>query len=80
MQIMRIMVIMHIILIILLIQVRMELGLADHVWQNKRTDIAQEVDGLGAQFRSAMLAGWLKYLKDTYEAQQDEGVIGPSIG
>ncbi len=72
--------IMHIMLIMLWIQVRIDVGLADHVWQNKRTDIAQEVDGLGAQFRSAMLAGWLKYLKDTYEAQQEEGAIGPSIG
>ncbi len=56
------------------IQVRIDLGLADHVWQNKRTAIAQEVDGL------AMRAGWLKYLKDTYAAQQEEGAIGPSIG
>ncbi len=46
--------IMLIILIILWIQVRIDLGLADHVWQNKHTIIAQEVDRLGAQFRSAI--------------------------
>jgi hypothetical protein len=40
-----IMEIMHIMLIILWIQVRIDLGLAYHVWQNKRTTIAQEVDG-----------------------------------
>jgi hypothetical protein len=50
------------------------------VWQNKRTDIAQEVDGLGAQFRPAMRNGWLKYIKETYAAEQTEAAIGPSIG
>ncbi len=62
------------------IQVRIDLGLADHVWQNKRTAIAQEVDGLGAQFRPAMRDGWLKYIKETYAAEQAEAAIGPSIG
>ncbi len=53
----------------------------DHqVWQNKHTAIAQEVDGLGAQFHQSMHNGWLKYIKDTYAAQQAEAVIGPSIG
>ncbi len=71
---------MHIMLIILWIQVRIDLGLADHVWQNKRTATAQEVDGLGSQFRQAMRDGWLNYIKDTYAAQQAEAIIGPSIG
>ncbi len=55
----RIMVIMHIMLINLWIQARIDLDLVDHVWQNKRTTIVQEVDGLGAQFRPAMRNGWL---------------------
>ncbi len=67
-------------LIILWIQVRIDLGLVDHVRQNKSTAIAQEVDGLGAQFRPAMRDGWLKYIKDTYAAEQAEAAIGPSIG
>jgi hypothetical protein len=48
------------------------LDLEDQVWQNKRTAIAQEVDGSGAQFRQSMRDGWLKleYIKDTYAAQQ----------
>ncbi len=75
-----IMEVMHIMLIILWIQVLIDLSLADHVWQNKRTAIAQEVDWLGAQFRSAMRAGWLSYFKDTYAALREEGAIGPSIG
>ncbi len=71
---------MHIILIISLFQVRIDLGLADHVWQNKRAAIAQEVDGLGLQFGQAMRDGWLKYIKATYAAQPEEAATGPSIG
>jgi hypothetical protein len=55
------------------------LGLADHVWQNKRAAIAQEVDGLGAQFRPALRDGWLTYIKVTYAAQPEEAGAGPSI-
>ena len=55
MVIIRIMVNMHIILIISLSQVRIDLGLADHVWQNKRAAIAQEVDGLGPHVAIAQL-------------------------
>jgi hypothetical protein len=80
MAIIRIMVIMHIILIMLLFQVRINLGLADHVWQNKRAAIAQEVDVLGLQFRQAIRDGWLKYIKATYAAQPEEMATGPSIG
>ncbi len=69
--------IMH---IILQIQVRIDLGLADHVWQNKRTAITKGVNELGANSRPAMRNGWLKYIKDTYAARQAEAAIGPSIG
>ncbi len=79
-MIIRIMIIMHIMLIILWIQVCIYLGLVDHVWQNKSTAIAQEIDGLGAQFRPLMRYGWLKYIKDTYAAEQAEAAIGPSFG
>jgi hypothetical protein len=71
--------IIPIILIILCFQVRAELGLADHVWQNKRAAIAQELDGLGAQFRPSLRSGWLKYIKATYAAQPEEARAGPSI-
>ena len=57
-----------------------ELGLADFVWQNKRAAIAQEIDGLGAQFRPALRNGWLKYIKTTYAAQPEEAATGPSLG
>jgi hypothetical protein len=71
MVIIGIVVIMHIILILSLFQVRIDLGRADHVWQNKHAAIAQEVDGLGLQFRQAMRDGWLKYIKATYAAQPE---------
>ncbi len=58
-----------------------ELGLADFVWQNKRAAIAQEIDGLGAQFRPALHDGWLKYINATYAAQPEpeEAGAGPPI-
>ncbi len=46
----------------------MDLGIADHVWQDKRTAIAQSVDALSDQFKPAMCAGWMKYIRQTYPA------------
>ena len=74
------MTIILIIPIILTFQVRAELGLADHVWQNKRLAIAQEVDNLGPRFRQAMCDGWLKYIKAAYVAEPGDEASGPSIG
>ncbi len=56
-----------------------DLGLADHVWQDKRAAIAKIVDDLGDQFRPAMRAGWLSYLRQTYP---DNGApaAGPPVG
>jgi hypothetical protein len=48
------------------LQVRQDLGLADHVWQDKRTLIAQSVDNLGDQVLPAMRAGWLSYIRRAY--------------
>jgi hypothetical protein len=36
------------------------------VWQEKRAAIAQTVDALGDQFRPAMRAGWLSYIRTAY--------------
>ena len=70
---------MLIILIILIIpiilQVRLDLGIADHVWQDKRTAIAQSVDELSDQFKPAMRAGWMKYIRQTYQA----GAVAPVV-
>ena len=60
------------------LQVRQDLGLADHVWQDKRTLIAQSVDNLGDQFRPAMRAGWLSYIRTTYTEEAADGA-GPAV-
>ena len=47
-------------------QVRMELGIADHIWLDKRAAIAQTVDVLGDEFKPAMRAGWMAYIRKAY--------------
>ena len=61
------------------LQVRQDLGLADHVWQDKRALIAQSVDNLGDQFRPAMRAGWLSYIRRAYP-ENDAADAGPVVG
>ena len=49
------------------------------MWQDKRTLIAQSVDNLGDQFRPAMRAGWLSYIRRAY--QEDAAIdAGPIVG
>ncbi len=71
--IIRIILIIYIILLILLIllisimsQVRVELGITDHVWQEKRAAIAATVDELGDKFKPELRAGWLAHIRETY--------------
>ena len=44
----------------------MELGIADHIWLDKRAAIAQTVDELGDNFKPAIRAGWMAYLRKAY--------------
>ena len=44
----------------------MELGIADHIWQDKRAAIAQTVDELGDNFKPAMRAGWMAYIRKAH--------------
>ena len=60
-------------------QVRQELGLADHVWQDKKAAIAKTVDELGDEFRPAMRAGWLSYIRRAYPETADPAA-GPPVG
>ena len=50
------------------------------MWQeDKRTMIAQSVDNLGDQFRPAMRAGWLSYIRRAYP--EDAAIdAGPIVG
>ena len=61
------------------LQVRQDLGLADHLWQDKRTLIAQSVDKLGDQFRPAMRAGRLSYICSAYPEDAADN-SGPVVG
>ncbi len=58
-------------------QVRQDLGLADHAWQDRRATIDQTVDSLGDQFHPAMRAGWLSYIQQAYsaDAQAQAGLL-----
>jgi hypothetical protein len=58
---------------------RQDLGLADHVWQDKRATIAKNNDDLGDQFRPAMRVGWLSYIRKAYP-DSDAPAAGPPVG
>ncbi len=69
--------IIRIILIIsFILQVRVELGIADHVWQEKRAAVAASIDGLGDTFKPELRAAWLAYIRETYP---DGQVAEPDI-
>ena len=48
------------------LQLCVDLGIAYHVWQEKRDDMANTVNSLGDGFKPAMYAGWLAYISKTY--------------
>ena len=51
--------IIRIILVIsIMSQVRVESGLADHVWQDKRAKIASTIDQSGDNFKPELRAAW----------------------
>jgi hypothetical protein len=60
-------------------QVRQDLGIADHVWMEKRAVFAKTVDDLGHQFRPAMSAGWLAYIRTAYP-DDAAPAAGPPVG
>jgi hypothetical protein len=50
------------------------------MWQGKRTLIAQSVENLGDQFRSAMRAGWLSYIRRVYQEEDSAADVGLAVG
>jgi hypothetical protein len=62
-------------------QVRQDLGIANHVWQDKRAAIAKTVYDLGDHFRPAMRAGWLQvaYIRTAYP-DDAAPAAGPPMG
>ncbi len=73
----RSLIILIILIIFIIFQVCVDLGIADHVWQDKRATIAQSVDNLDNQFRLAMRAR--KYVSNVYPAS-GAVVAGPAVG
>ncbi len=55
-----------ILIIWIMSQVRVDLGIADHVWQEKRAAIAETIDALGDRFKPELRTGWLAYIRETY--------------
>ena len=47
-------------------QVRIDIRIADHVWQEKRAAIAATIDQLGDKFKPELRPGWLVYISKTY--------------
>ena len=62
-----------ILIISIMSQVRVELGIADHVWQEKRAAIAETVDALRDRFKPELRSGWLAYIRETYP----DGPVAP---
>ena len=58
----------------------MELGIADHIWQDKRAAIAQTVDELGDNFKPAVRAGWMAYIRKAYPGGSASGRIALGQG
>ena len=55
-----------ILIISIMSQVRVDLGIPDHVWQEQRAVIASSIDGLGDRFKPELRAGWLAYIRQNY--------------
>ena len=49
------------------------------MWQDKKAAIAKTVDELGDEFRPAMRAGWLSYIRQAYPETADPAA-GPPVG
>ena len=58
----------------------MELGIADHIWLDKRVAIAQTVDELGDEFKPAMRVGWMAYIRKAYPDGSVSGRIAVGQG
>ena len=66
MNIMFIILIITVSSLIVSFQVRVQLSLPNHAWQDKRAAIAKTVNDQEDQFRPAMRSGWLAYIKNAY--------------
>jgi hypothetical protein len=61
-------------------QVHRDLGIADHVWEDKHTAIARNIYHLGYLFRQTMRTGWPAYITKTYHWQKEAVCVDPVLG
>jgi len=47
-------------------QARVELGIGEREWQERRKSISDTIDKLGDGYREHLRNGWIKYIKDFY--------------
>ena len=62
-------------------QIRVQQGIPEQIWANKRRMLAKTVDDLGESFRPTLQAAWLAFIKKTYPVDQPgQPVVGASSG
>ena len=57
-------------------QVRVELGIAELVWQEKLAAIAGTIDELGDRFKPDLRTGRFAYIRETYS--YSDGPVAPA--
>jgi hypothetical protein len=50
------------------------------VWSNKKKSIAENLDSLGDEFRPAMRAGWLSYIRRVYREEEVAADVDLIVG
>ena len=50
-----------------------QLGIADHIWLDKRAAIDETVDAFGDNLKPAMRAGWMAYIRKVYRDGAADG-------
>jgi hypothetical protein len=59
------------------LQVSVDLGIPDHVWQEKRASISATINGLGDKFKPELHVAWLAYIRETYPDGPVEASANP---
>ena len=57
---------------------RVELGIADHIWLDKLAASAQTVDVFGVDLKPAIRAGWMSYIRKVF--RDGAADVGHAIG
>ena len=72
-----ILIILIILILHLSVQIRIQQGIPEQIWANKRCMLAKTVDDLGEIFRPTLQAAWLAFIKKKYPVDQPgQPVVG----